>query len=513
MSELPKGWINTQIGQVITLNEKLKGIDDEIECGFVPMALMPTAYRGFVNFETKTWGSCKKGFTQFKDDDVLLAKITPCFENGKGGIVTGLPNGIGAGSTEYFVLRCIDELIQPQFLHAFVKSKKFMDDCEVHMGGSVGHKRVPKDYLLKYEIPLAPLNEQIRIANKLDSILAKVDKAQARLDKIPAILKRFRQSVLAAATSGELTKEWREASSGLNEALADYADKIENGRFDSWVQSKLREFEKKGKLPQNDKWKEKYSCKRSNLEPEGRVEEWNYESLDYLADVIDPNPKHRNPKYFEEGCHFISTAQFDGYDDFDLSSCKFVALDTIEEQKERCNFSPRSIAVSRKGTIGETRILDLDFPFALLDSVCVVNIDKAISHRYLNYALRGEWVQKQIYSKTKGVALKQVSVGAVRELVIPIPIYFEQREIVNKLDYMLSKAVKVEKQYLDAKARLDRLTQSILAKAFRGELVPQDQNDEPAEKLLERIVAEKEQNKPKKVTRKRTTKAKTAEKE
>ncbi|TOM29242.1 hypothetical protein CGH79_25045, partial [Vibrio parahaemolyticus] len=91
----------------------------------------------------------------------------------------------------------------------------------------------------------------------------------------------------------------RGATSGLNEALADYADKIENGRFDSWVQSKLREFEKKGKLPQSDKWKEKYSCKRSDLEPEGRVEEWNYESLDYLADVIDPNPKHRNPKYFE----------------------------------------------------------------------------------------------------------------------------------------------------------------------------------------------------------------------
>lgn len=513
MSELPKGWSNTQIGQVITLNEKLKGIDDETECGFVPMALMPTAYRGVVNFETKTWGKCKKGFTQFQNNDVLLAKITPCFENGKGGIATGLPNGIGAGSTEYFVLRCLNGLIKPEYLHAFVKSKEFMDDCEVHMGGSVGHKRVPKDYLLKYEIPLAPLNEQIRIANKLDSILAKVDKAQARLDKMPATLKRFRQSVLAAATSGELTKEWREEEPDLSDLLVDYADKIESGRLDSWTQSKLREFDKKGKFPKDDKWKDKYSTKREHLTPEGRVVEWNYESLEYLADVIDPNPKHRNPKYFDEGFHFISTAQFDGYDEFDLSSCKFVGLDTIEEQKERCNFTSRSIAVSRKGTIGETRILELDFPFALLDSVCVVNVDKTISYRYLNYALRGEWVQKQIYAKTKGVALKQISVGAVRELIIPLPTYSEQCVIVEKLDSMLSKARKVETQYLEAKARLDRLTQSILAKAFRGELVPQDPTDEAADKLLERILAERELEKPrKKTTKKRVTKAKTVEK-
>lgn len=508
MSELPKGWIELTLADVVK----------DITGGGTPSKSQKEYFKGTIPFMTV------KDMKVNRPDDTIDKITQSAIDNSSANLIDAntliISTRMGLGKIVKVDFACaINQDLKALYLEDVINIDYFeyqyrsLTSLLESLGKGTTVKGIRLEVLKSIKILVAPLNEQIRIANKLDSILAKVDKAQARLDKIPAILKRFRQSILAAATSGELTKEWRGVTSGLNEALADYADKIENGRFDSWVQSKLREFEKKGKLPQSDKWKEKYSCKRGNLEPEGRVEEWNYESLDYLADVIDPNPKHRNPKYFEEGYHFISTAQFDGYDDFDLSNCKFVALDTIEEQKERCNFSSRSIAVSRKGTIGETRILDLDFPFALLDSVCVVNIDRAISHRYLNYALRGEWVQKQIYSKTKGVALKQVSVGAVRELVIPIPVYSEQCEIVNKLDYMLSKATKVEKQYLEAKARLDRLTQSILVKAFRGELVPQDPNDESAEKLLERILAEKEQNQPKKATRKRATKAKTTEKE
>lgn len=458
MNGLPKGWINTQIGQVITLNEKLKGIDDEIECGFVPMALMPTAYRGFVNFETKTWGSCKKGFTQFKDGDVLLAKITPCFENGKGGIVTGLPNGIGAGSTEYFVLRCIDELIQPQYLHAFVKSKKFMDDCEVHMGGSVGHKRVPKDYLLKYEIPLAPLNEQIRIANKLDFILAKVDKAQARLDKIPAILKRFRQSVLAAATSGELTKEWR----GTRE-------------IDTWSFPKIKEV---GRVQLGRQRSPKYHS-GENMKPYLRVQNV-FENLIDTSDVMEMDFSEEDFQKYRlyDGDILLNEGQ----------SPKYLGRPAVYrgELEEACFTN----------TLIRFQANDLTIPeYAILV--------------FRHHMHSGRYIQEGTITTN----IAHLGAGRFSNVEYPLAPLSEQKEIVRLAERLLSKADRVEKQYLDAKARLDRLTQSILAKAFRGELVPQDPNDEPAEKLLERILAEKELSKPKKTTRKRATKAKTAEKE
>lgn len=108
---------------------------------------------------------------------------------------------------------------------------------------------------------------------------------------------------------------------------------------------------------------------------------------------------------------------------------------------------------------------------------------------------------------------KALNKATVQSIDISLPSIREQRAIVKKIERLFKKANKVEKQYLEAKARLERLTQSILAKAFRGELVQQDPSDEPAEKLLERILAEKEQHELKKTTRKRTKNAKTAEKE
>ncbi|HGS4879153.1 TPA: restriction endonuclease subunit S [Vibrio parahaemolyticus] len=495
MSELPKGWVNTQIGQVITLNEKLKGIDDEIECGFVPMALMPTAYRGFVNFETKTWGSCKKGFTQFKDDDVLLAKITPCFENGKGGIVTGLPNGIGAGSTEYFVLRCIDELIQPQYLHAFVKSKKFMDDCEVHMGGSVGHKRVPKDYLLKYEIPLAPLNEQIRITNKLDSILAKVDKAQARLDKIPAILKRFRQSVLAAATSGELTKEWRaENPSATSEPILNELSSFKfDARTKKLVDKEIRPDEISTDLPSG----------------------WKWVRLCGITDVVSGVAKGSKTKEETVSLPYLRVANVQrGY--LDLSEVKYI--DVAQSKGENLKLEKGDVLFNEggdidklgRGWVWEGQIEDCIHQNHVFRARILSN---KIQPKYLSFYGNESARDYFLREGTQTVNLANLNKTTLSLLPVPLPPEEEQVEIVRQVDRLLNKANKVEKQYLDAKARLDRLTQSILAKAFRGELVQQDPSDEPAEKLLERILAEKEQRELKKTTRKRTKNAKTAEKE
>src|SRR5262249_25092556 len=145
----------------------------------------------------------------FADGDVLLARITPSFENGKAGIVRSLPNGIGAGSTEYFVCRPIKGALLPEYLLAHFKTPQFLRNGEQVMSGAVGPQRVPKQYGLDSELRLAPFNEQKRIADKLDAILTQVDACREHLDRVPATLQRFRQAVLAAATSGKLTEEWR----------------------------------------------------------------------------------------------------------------------------------------------------------------------------------------------------------------------------------------------------------------------------------------------------------------
>ena len=207
MSGLPRGWAETPIGELVELNPK-NTCDDNTEVGFVPMPLMGTTYLSKLAYERRQWREVKKGYTHFADGDVLLGKITPCFENGKAGLASDLPNALGAGSTEYFVFRPRPTLY-PQYLLAYFKTRQFMSNGAVEMTGSVGHKRVPKNYVTETKIPLAPLPEQKRIADKLDSVLARVDACRDRLDRLPALLKRFRQSILAAATSGWLTEDWR----------------------------------------------------------------------------------------------------------------------------------------------------------------------------------------------------------------------------------------------------------------------------------------------------------------
>jgi type I restriction enzyme S subunit len=210
VSGLPPNWVLARVGDLVELGPK-NDCPDDTEVGFVPLQRLGVDYRSRHTFEPKPWSIVKKGYTHFADGDVLLARITPSFENGKAGIVRDLPNGIGAGSTEYFVCRPLKGVLLPEYLLAHFKTPQFLRDGEQVMSGAVGQQRVPKQYVLDSELRLAPFNEQKRIADKLDAVLAQVDACRERLDRVPAILKRFRQTVLTAAAAGKLTEEWREA--------------------------------------------------------------------------------------------------------------------------------------------------------------------------------------------------------------------------------------------------------------------------------------------------------------
>ncbi|MGA1410230.1 MAG: restriction endonuclease subunit S, partial [Prochlorotrichaceae cyanobacterium] len=252
MSELPQNWTLVKVEDVITLNPR-NDCDDSTEVGFVPLHLLGVRFRDQHSFVQRLWAEVKKGYTHFANGDVLLARITPSFENGKAGVARGLPNGLGAGSTEYFVCRPLAGAIVPEYLLAHFKTTRFLLDGERLMTGASGHKRVPKQYLLESKFPLAPIEEQKRIADKLDSLLARVDACRDRLDRASRIIRHFRQAILDAATSGQLTKEWRiehqalDLDDGIEEELTefDFKDAACFGDFKfpaSWDISRLGEI-------------------------------------------------------------------------------------------------------------------------------------------------------------------------------------------------------------------------------------------------------------------------------
>ncbi|WP_386077508.1 restriction endonuclease subunit S [Vreelandella sp. F11] len=147
------------------------------------------------NIRTASYGQVSKGFTSFQNGDVLVAKITPCFENGKGGFVQGLRNGVGFGSTEFHVLRARKNS-SPKFLYQLTNSEDFRLKGAVNMTGSAGQRRVPTEYLKTLEIAFPPLPEQKKIAAILSSVDEVIEKTRAQIDKLKNLKTGMMQELL-----------------------------------------------------------------------------------------------------------------------------------------------------------------------------------------------------------------------------------------------------------------------------------------------------------------------------
>ncbi|MEZ9478348.1 restriction endonuclease subunit S [Vibrio splendidus] len=492
MSELPKGWVKVKIEDIAEVKggKRLpKGHELLNERTNYPYIRVTDFTHGTVGLTKIKYideytHSYIKNYTISQDD--LYISIA-----GTIGLVGQIPSELNnANLTENAAkisgLVGVDKRYLSYVLSSEIGVSQFNDKIT-----SSGQPKLALFRIRECEFPLTPLNEQIRIANKLDSILAKVDKAQARLDKIPAILKRFRQSVLAAATSGELTKEWRE-------------DNTDQQRIDLANLAALKEGLIAQKLVKKDLIVEILNC-------EELPDSWVKVNLGGLASKVTDG-EHKTPKRTDSGRYLLSARNVrDGH--LSLGKVDYVGDDEFEKLRKRCDPNKGDVLISCSGSVGRIALCDKDDEYVMVRSAALVKTDLTNQNNtYLMYVLQSPQLQDIIVEKSKSTAQSNLFLAPIKELPIPLAPVAEQLEIVRQVERLLEKADRVEKQYLDAKARLDRLTQSILAKAFRGELVPQDPSDESAEKLLERILAEREQAKPKKATRKRTTKAKTVEK-
>lgn len=174
-------------------------IADDFEVSFVPMAAVEAGSGRMDPTHVRRYGDVKKGFTSFRDGDVLFAKITPCMENGKMAVAHGLRNGVGFGSTEFHVLRPRDG-VDARYVYYFVSRASFRRDAAHHMTGAVGQKRVPLTFLQQSELPLLPIEEQRRIVAEIEKQFSRLDEAVANLQRVKANLKRYEKATIEQLT-------------------------------------------------------------------------------------------------------------------------------------------------------------------------------------------------------------------------------------------------------------------------------------------------------------------------
>ncbi len=193
----PKGWKVVTLSQITKINPRFvntENLTTDSKVSFVPMAYVSEKSKTIVKEEERKLGDVIKGFTYFENDDVLIAKITPCFENGKIALAK-IKNDIGFGSTEFHVIRAIKSEINSKCLFYFLQRDKILFEGESRMTGSAGQKRVPKKFLENLKIPLPPMKEQNQIAEFLDKADALREKHRATLIKLENLFQSLQQRV------------------------------------------------------------------------------------------------------------------------------------------------------------------------------------------------------------------------------------------------------------------------------------------------------------------------------
>ena len=188
--------------------------------------------------DERPFSAVKKGFTRFRDGDLLVAKITPSMENGKVAVARGLSGGLGCGSTEFHVIRA-ENGVEPDYLRYYVVRSAFRQDAKRNMQGAVGQQRVPPDYIRSSPVPLAPSNEQKRIVSKIDELFSSIEEGERALERVRKLVERYRQSVLKAAVTGELTRAWREKHVGKSESGEALLARVLEARRKVWGKSEL----------------------------------------------------------------------------------------------------------------------------------------------------------------------------------------------------------------------------------------------------------------------------------
>lgn len=403
----------------------------------------------------------------FKAGDVLITKLGEPL-----GLACIAPNRLEFGIIVADIVRARPYIeVSNKFMTYLLNSRVVIEQISKHTKGST-RARINLSVIRNLDIPIPPLAEQKRIVEKLDSLLAQVDTIKQRLNNLPNIIKRFRQSVLAAAVSGKLTEQWR----GGNKTTTN--EMVENILM-----------ERKQLLKQK-------IAKDHTLEDSTIVADipntWLIEPLGKLTSYITSGSRGWSKFYSEDpkDAKFVRSAEINN-DYLRLDEAITVKLPLKVEGKRSLIEKGDLLLTITGANVGKCAHIEEKIPEAYVSqSVALIkSIDPNIS-RFLHMWLKaknagGSQLEEMMY----GIGRPVLSLPNIYSIRVGVPPLEEQTEIVRLVEQHFALADTLEKHLKTAKQRVDNLTQSILAKAFKGELVPQDPNDEPAEQLLARIKA------------------------
>lgn len=449
--EIPESWLELTLGEVIDYGKTVKAEPSEIPTDAWVLELEDIEKDTSQLLQRLTFAERQSKSTKnrFAAGDVLYGKLRPYLNK------VLIANQDGYCTTEIIPLKP-NLAINERYLFYWLKHSEFLSYVE-----SVSHgiqmPRLGTEAGLKAPLILAPVNEQRRIVAKLDSLFARSRRAREELERIPKLCDRYKQAMLAAAFRGDLTAGWRQEK--VNRYISSGLWSIPHQW--QWHQmSEVCEHITKGTTPSKDK----------------------------MSSV-------------DAGIPFIKVYNltFDGTLDFSIDPT-FVDLETHEKFLKRSRVYPGDVLMNIVGPpLGKVSIVPEIYPeWNINQAIAIFRARPKILDRFIsNYLLFEKTVNWCIQEAKATAGQFNLTLRICQDIPIPVPPIEEQKEIVRQIEKLFKAIDLMAHEYQKASKLCDRLDQATLSKAFRGELVSQDPNDEPAAVLLERLRAEPTQSKGK----------------
>ena len=440
--EIPQGWEWCRVSSLFQINPKVVA-EDNTSAAFIPMEAISAGYGSKFRYYVKKWGEIKSGYTAFADNDIAFAKITPCFQNRKSAIFEGLPNGIGAGTTELKILRTYGETINRWFVLYFLESPYFID--EATFKGTANQQRIIVGYLENKLFPLPPLAEQERIVGKIGIVMPIIDKyskSQELLDKMNVELNEcLKKSILQEAIQGKLVPQIGEEGTAK--------DLLEQ------IKAEKQKLVKEGKLKKSaldtsvifrgddNKYYEKIGANCNDITDEIPFDvpcNWCWCRFSNIVSMtIGKTPARGEQKYWINGKYsWVSIS--DMIDGGTISITKEKVSDLAVKEIFSAPISEKgSLLMSFKLSIGKTSILDID----AYHNEAIITIRPVIDKEYAmrNYLFKVLPLIANLGVAKDAIKGKTLNSKSLSNLLIPLPPLQEQQRIIEQMN-ILSKQLR-----------------------------------------------------------------------
>ncbi|WP_434404996.1 hypothetical protein [Sphingobium sp. DN12] len=470
MSALPQGWVATTLGEIVTLR------GDKVD----PASIPEKSFIGLEDIEPHTSAILRVGQASevkssvacFEAGDVLYSRLRPYLNK------VARPDFPGVASAEILALKPSDAA-EAEFVRRNIMTRGFLDFTAMLDKGD--RPRVSYDEIAAFQLSLPPVPEQRRIVAKIDSLTGKSKRARDHLDHIPRLVEKYKQAILAAAFRGDLTREWRKKNDP--EPLSATTVSHERRRLLEAHEQRLKQCDSISVVETDRPFKL----------PAG----WNWVRAEAICGFITkgstPGSKLMSPSDGEVPFIKVYNLTFDGTLDFSVDPT-FVSNATHKGFLGRSKVLPGDVLMNIVGPpLGKVSVVPSQHAeWNINQAIAVFRAIPSVLPAYLSRWLLTDVLTRWAVSKSKATAgQSNLTLEICRNLPVPLCSYAEQVEIVRKIDTAMSWVNRLAGDANSAYKLINHLDQSVLVKAFKGELVPQDPADEPASVLLDRIRAER----------------------